>query len=179
MAPCGSVVVVVQVTNASSHHPINALPVDFVMSGAFPVVHRHPRLRRQRNDRLRGATNVSMTIPSRYLGSTVSISATVDSGGYLGGNSVSIGINLLGLAGLIALSETFPYNVLLFTVIMAAAIGIGLWFGRHRTRGGPGALSTGRPATPATGPRASTSPSTAAPAPSPCTLLPQPAAHPP
>ncbi|HEV2166592.1 MAG TPA: S53 family peptidase [Thermoplasmata archaeon] len=149
VAPGGSVEIFVQVTNASSHRPIEALPVDFVMTGSFPgpCTGTLATASNASTDPS-GSTNVSMTIPSCYLGSSVSVSATVDSGGYLGENSVSIGVNLLGLAGLIALSETFPYNVLLFATIMALAILVGLWIGRHRSRGAGAPPATVRPAAP-------------------------------
>ncbi len=133
VGPGGSITVNARVTNTTSHRPIGDLSVDLAMSGSFPgpCTGTLSSASNSTTNAL-GVTNVSMTIPSCYLGSSVSITATVDSGGYLGGNSTTVGVNLLGLAGLIALSEAFPYNVLFFSVIMAVALAIGLWFGRQR-----------------------------------------------
>ncbi|HEV2519658.1 MAG TPA: S53 family peptidase [Thermoplasmata archaeon] len=148
VAPGGSLTIAVGVTNATSHRAIGSLPVSFAMTGSFPgpCTGTLASSSNASTDST-GSANVTMTVPSCYLGSTVAISATVDSGGYLGGASTSVGINLLGLAGLIALSETFPYNVLLFALIMAVAIGIGLWIGGRRKPSGPPARSP--PAAPA------------------------------
>jgi kumamolisin len=166
VGPGGTVAVSAVVTNTTSHRPIDALSVDLAMSGSFPGPYTGTlsTVSNATTNAL-GATNVTMTIPSCYLGSSVSITATVDSGGYLGDNSTTVGINLLGLAGLIALSETFPYNVAFFAVIMAVALGIGLWFGRRRPAR---RAAAGPPAPPATTARMTPAPvPTAAPPPPP------------
>jgi kumamolisin len=132
--PGGSVTLTFQVTNASSRQAIPDVPVTLAASGTFPGPCTGSLTSANATTNASGGGSSTITVPSCYLGSSVSISATVDARGFIGENSTSVSVNLLGLAGLVAISETFPYNVILFAVIIGTATVLGLWLGGRRTR---------------------------------------------
>jgi kumamolisin len=132
--PGGSVTLTFQVTNASSHQAIPNVPVAVSVSGTFPGPCTGSLTSANTTTNASGGGSSTITVPSCYLGSSVSISATVDARGFIGENSTDVSVNLLGLAGLVAISETFPYNVIFFALIIGTATVLGLWLGGRRTR---------------------------------------------
>ncbi|MCI4361011.1 MAG: hypothetical protein L3J91_04850, partial [Thermoplasmata archaeon] len=121
-----------------------------------------------------------MTVPGCYLGLNLQVTATVSGGDYFGSNVTTLHVNLVGLAGFLAVVQVFPYNYIAFAAIMVLAtlIGwrVGLWRQRAQRRAaGPRRPPLGRTTTPgAPPPRATNSVQDAAPS-APATPPPEPA----
>ena len=136
VAPGGSVTISVTVLNASSGTPVAGVPVAISLatnslvsgpcSGTFgsgtPITNTA------------GVAVVTISVPGCYLGSSALASATITSDGYYGTNSSTVPVNLLGFAPGLAALATFPDNVILFVLIMAIAIALGVVLGRRTTR---------------------------------------------
>jgi kumamolisin len=104
-----------------------------------------------------GSFTVGVPVPGCYFGTQVSLSVTVSANGYYGSNQTTVTVNLDGLSGVLAALQQYPYNVIGFAVIMAAATSIGLFASsrhkrqllRRRSPGPPaGAVRHPAPATP-------------------------------
>jgi kumamolisin len=136
VAPGSSFEAVVQVTNASSHRPIADVPVNLSLQtpsgyvgpcgGSFGSA--------VGTTDGNGTATVTLQIPGCYLGSQASITASVLANGFFGSNSTTVGVNLLGWAGFLAVIQQFPYNVIAFGLIILVAIVVGVKVGdwRHR-----------------------------------------------
>lgn len=72
-----------------------------------------------------GTVSVPLSFASCYIGSHASVTATILEGGFFGSNSTSVTVNLLGLAGFLAIITQFPYNVVAFLLIVLVAVLIG------------------------------------------------------
>ncbi|MGI0155516.1 MAG: hypothetical protein ACREDE_05215, partial [Thermoplasmata archaeon] len=140
VAPGGSVMIEVTVTNATSGSPIAATPILVSLAGTGlggPCSGSFGSVTPISN--ASGSVVATLSVPGCYLGSSAAVSVSVDSDGHYGEASGSIHVNLLGFVpGLLVLSE-YPYNVVLFVVIMAVAIAIGGFLGRRRRPTDPGA----------------------------------------
>jgi kumamolisin len=91
-----------------------------------------------------GTFSAGMPIPGCYFGTLVSVSVTANGSGYYGSNQTTVEVNLDGLSGLFAALQQYPYNVVGFAVIMAAALGVGLMLSaRHKRK-----LNANRPPPP-------------------------------
>jgi kumamolisin len=155
VAPGGLLRIGVQVLNQSSHRPIGMLPVGFTVAGSYSGPCSSVDSANGTTGQA-GSTNVSVSIPDCYFGTSVTITVDVESDGYYGSNSTTVPVNLLGLAGIFALAQTYPYNLVAFALIMAAATAVGLYLGRRRHHGRgaapPGTGSATPPATDASAP---------------------------
>ncbi len=130
----------------------------------------------------RGNASAGLGVPSCYFGSRVVVTATIASHGYFATNTTTLLVNLLGLAGFLAVIQVFPYNILAFGLIIVAsalfAWRLGEW--RHRAEQRRRAGSSRRPAAPpgATGSSVATPPPPTPPAPPPSAPALDPAAGP-
>jgi kumamolisin len=131
IAPGGSVTITAVVTNASSGAEIDAVPVVVSLgsdgvggpcSGSFGTT--------TVTSNGSGSVATGFTVPVCYLGSSAIASILVESDGYYGSSSVSVHVNLVGLAPWLAPFATYPTSIVLFAVIMAVAIVIGAVIGR-------------------------------------------------
>lgn len=134
VAPGGDVAITILVRNATSHVAIGNLPIDLTMTGSFPGPCSGTLVSSNSTTNASGATVDTLTVPSCYFGSSVSIETAINSGGYYGDNATTVQVNLFGIAGLRALTEVFPYNLITFSLIMGLSAGLGLWIGQRRRR---------------------------------------------
>ncbi|HUI38575.1 MAG TPA: S53 family peptidase, partial [Thermoplasmata archaeon] len=172
VAPGGSLHVSVALANQTSHHPIPGLPVSVSIQGSYAGPCSATLSPTNVTTDASGTANASFPVPDCYFGTSVTVSASVASNGYYGENSTTISVNLLGLAGILALLTVFPYNLIAFALIMLAATGIGLLLGRRRRRTPTGAAAaTG----PNTGAGPTSAPSSVGPGTSPPSTAPVPA----
>jgi kumamolisin len=95
-----------------------------------------------------GDISVPISIPACYLGTRAVVSVAVRSSGLFGSNQTTVGVNLLGFLGFLGPATTYPTDLVVYVLIMAAAIALGYVLGRGppRRRGG------GRAAPPSPGP---------------------------
>ena len=165
--PGGSITASVTVLNSTSHRPIYGLNVTVALSSSNYVGPCGGTI--QTNvlaTDANGNASSSLTVPGCYLGSSVSVTATVSSGGYFGMNATTVAVNLIGLAGFLAAIQTFPYNVIAFAVIMLVAVVAGWRIGEWRRRSGRQRAQP-PPAPPAAAPPPASPVSRPAPAPPP------------
>jgi kumamolisin len=101
-----------------------------------------------------GNVSVAIGVPSCYLGSHASAQVLVTTDGYYGSNATTISVNLFGLFPSLAMIGEYPYSVVTFVVILAAASVVGWALGRRLTRRTPSAPPIG-PAAPPPPPDAS------------------------
>lgn len=164
VSPGGSLTVSVWVRNSSSLRPLVDLAVTLTLqgeSGYFgPCGGTLSSLTVTTG--AAGGAAASVGVPACYLGSWAHLTALVQSDGYYGNNTTQLRINLLGLAGFLSVAGTYPYNFVVFALIMTGATGLGLLLGRRRRRGRqrsapppPGSVATSAPASPPPGPDAS------------------------
>jgi kumamolisin len=136
VAPGGTVEVDVHVLNSSSRRPIDALPVEITLlaGGGYlgPCGGTMAAITVTTNAKGNGSGGV--TVPACYFGNAAKVVVVINALGYFGGNSTTLSIDLLGLAGFLAIAHVYPYNVLIFAAIMGAALTIGLLLGRRRRR---------------------------------------------
>lgn len=167
VAPGGAVTIVVTVTNATSGQPIAATPVSVSLgssglggpcSGSFgsatPI------------SNVTGSVVATISIPGCYLGSSAAVTVSVDSAGHYGEASGSVRVNLLGFVPALAPLSEYPYNVILFALIMGVGIGLGGYLGRRRPPASSPAES-GQEYPPATLPPSPTAPEPAPTVPAP------------
>ncbi len=133
IAPGGSVTITAVVTNATSGATIEAVPVAVTLgsdgiggpcSGSFGTT--------TVTSNLSGAVAASFSVPACYLGSSAIASILVESNGYYGSASVSVHVNLVGLAPWLVPFATYPTSIVLYALIMAVAIILGAVLGRAR-----------------------------------------------
>ncbi|MGA7924341.1 MAG: S53 family peptidase [Thermoplasmata archaeon] len=135
VAPGGSVTAIATIANASSGAPLANLTVNVVLtSTSYSGPCAGPFGSMSAKTNASGRVTVALTVSSCYLGSHATLTATVASGGYFGQNSTVLMVNLLGWAGFLAALQTYPYNIVAFTVIIAVAVAAGLLIGRWRAR---------------------------------------------
>ncbi|MCI4349479.1 MAG: S53 family peptidase, partial [Thermoplasmata archaeon] len=149
VAPGGSSTITAQVTNATTRAGIAALTVELTMSGTFPGFCSGTLATASGTTASDGTVAVTLTVPACYLGSTVTIAAALGAGGYYGTASLTLHVSLVGLGWLYSATTGFPYNVITFAIIMAAAGGFGYLFGTRRRRSRaapPGPASAAAPA---------------------------------
>ena len=136
VAPGGQVQVLVTVLNATSHAAIGGLPVTVALSapnGYFgPCGSGLPSISTPTDDN--GTASASLTVPACYLGASLDLLVTVASNGYFGSSTATVRVDLIGFGGLVALAQDFPYNVVFFGLVMAAAVLLGIGLGRVRRR---------------------------------------------
>jgi subtilase family serine protease len=132
VAPGGTLTARVAVLNQTSYRPIPDLKVAFSVTSTYSGPCAGSLAYANSTTDASGSASLSVTVPACYLGTSVAIDASVASGGYLGSNSTTVAVNLFGLAGFLALTQTYPYNYVAFALIMAAATAVGLHLGRHR-----------------------------------------------
>jgi kumamolisin len=151
VAPGGDLHVAVEVLNQTSERPISNLPVEIDLSGSSCTSSGTLALSNATTDSS-GSGGAMLQVPACYIGNSVSVTVVVAADGYYGGNSTNVAVNLLGLSSLLRLAGVYPYSVVTFVVIMAAATAVGLYLGRRRHhRDGP-AASAGPAAGGAPGP---------------------------
>jgi kumamolisin len=133
--PGGSIAATVTVLNATTHAALVAIEVNLTLaaSGYSGPCGGTLATGSGRTD-ANGTLVTSVSVPGCYLGSHAILTATVLQGKLFGSNSTTITINLLGFAAFLAFLQTYPYNVVAFAVIMAAATAIGLALGRRQRR---------------------------------------------
>ncbi|HEV2449922.1 MAG TPA: S8 family serine peptidase, partial [Thermoplasmata archaeon] len=133
--PGGSLTASALVSNASNFRPLANLVVQFSSSSeagyAGPCGGTFSSASGTTN--ASGSVSVPLSFASCYIGSHASITATILEGGFFGSNSTSVTVNLLGLAGFLAIITQFPYNVIAFLLIVLAAVLIGRSLS-HRAR---------------------------------------------
>ncbi len=131
IAPGGSVTISAVVTNATSGATIASVPVVVTLgsdgiggpcSGTFGSS--------SVDSNASGAVAVGFKVPVCYLGASAVASVLVEGDGYYGTASVSIHVNLVGLAPWLVPFATYPTSIVLFAVIMAVAILVGAALGR-------------------------------------------------
>jgi kumamolisin len=148
VAPGGTVDASAAITNASSHRGIGALLVTFTLQsiayvgpcgGTMAVV--------TTTTDAQGNASAALAVPGCFFGGSVELTATVTGGSYFGSNTTVLQVNLLGLAGFLAIIQQFPYNVIAFGGIIGAAVFVGWRVGNWRTarlaRSGPAGRPTG------------------------------------
>lgn len=168
VVPGGTVAASVTVLNATSHRPIPGLAVAFTLaasgfSGPCGGTFNTATATTDGN----GTASAALGVPGCYLGSTAVLSVVASSHGYYGNASTTIAVNLLGLAGFLAVAQVFPYNVALFAGIVLAAVGLAYFLGeRNRRRLARARQGAARRAAPA-GPVRRTVVRAASPAPAP------------
>jgi kumamolisin len=132
----------VVVRNATSHVPISGLPVNVTLGSASDYV--GPCGGQMASGTAltdaSGSANVSVTVSSCFLGTTVDLAASVLAGGYFGSNQTSLGVNLLSFSGFVALLEQFPYNLIALVVVILIAIAVVVRVSRRRRRRAPPAV---------------------------------------
>jgi len=135
VAPGGTLSVSIVATNATSHRALTGLSV-FVQLDA--VSYTGPcggvLATATGSTDANGSFGVGLPVPGCFFGTTVSVAVTATGSGYYGSNQTNIAVNLDGLSGLYAALQTYPYNVLGFAAIMAAAVGVGLLLSGRRRR---------------------------------------------
>jgi hypothetical protein len=136
VAPAGTLDFSVEVLNATSKQPIVGLPVQLELSATPGYLGPCGGTLASEGVTTGPGGNASAGLPvsACYLGSAAVVSVTVLADGYFGNLSSTVQVNLLGLAGFLAVAQVFPYNLLLFAGIMTAAIALGLGLGRVRRR---------------------------------------------
>ena len=177
VVPGGSVGITVIVQNATTGAPISNLNVTLSIASTTAYVGPCGGTMGtvQVSTNGSGAATGSLNVANCFLGSHAVVTALVLSKGLYGQASTELPVNLVGLAGFLALIGTFPYNVIAFAVIVIVATAVGIKIGnwRHRTRGSvrrvvpTGALRPAPATTAAAGPRAPAQPSQASPSPGP------------
>ncbi|MCI4367791.1 MAG: S53 family peptidase, partial [Thermoplasmata archaeon] len=136
VAPAGNLGLTVEVLNATSMRPIDALPVHVALEatpGYLGPCGGSLDSQTVTTD-AQGNVTVGLPVSGCYLGSAIVISVTVLADGYFGNVSTTVRVNLLGLAGFLAIVQVYPYNVVAFALIMIGAIGLGVLLGRVRRR---------------------------------------------
>jgi len=158
VAPGGTVTMVAQLSNRTSGAPISDVPIGITVqasasNGPCAGVWDSGSL----ESNATGFVSLVVTIPVCFLGAhgTALVSVTTD--GFYGTNSTTFEVNLLGFVPALVGIERFPWNVVGFALIMAAAGGVGFVLGRGRTRP-PSPPRTQGPAPPAAGPAPSGTP---------------------
>jgi kumamolisin len=81
-----------------------------------------------------GVISVPISIPACYLGTRAIVSVAVMSSGLFGSNQTTVGVNLLGDLGFLGSAASYPNDVVVYVLIMAAAIAIGYVLGRGPPR---------------------------------------------
>ncbi len=174
VVPGGSFAATVNVLNETTHRPIAGLPVSFVLSApGYTGPCGGTLASAQGTTNASGNTTASLTVPGCFLGTSTLLTVTVASSGYFGQNSTTVAVNLVGLAGFLAIVQVFPYNLVAFAVIVLIAIWIGYWIGERRrprsprtavprpvaaTPPGPGGSALGPPTPPPSSPTAAPRP---------------------
>ncbi|MCI4331148.1 MAG: S53 family peptidase [Thermoplasmata archaeon] len=161
VAPGGSFTATVHVANLTNAAPLASVLVQFALSSDGQVGLCSGVLESQSaTTDPRGDASVGLAVPSCYFGSKVVLTATIASRGYFATNTTTLDVNLLGLAGFLAVIQVFPYNVVAFGLIIIAAVllawQLGEWRhrrqqtrdGRSGMRRGPGPGSSGTPPPP-------------------------------
>jgi hypothetical protein len=135
VVPGGTVDATVRVLNSTSHGPINGLPVDFTLDSIGRVGLCSGTLSAGNfSTDATGNATVTLTVPGCFFGSKVTVTASVSSSGYFGSSSTTLTVNLLGLAGFLAVVQSYPYNLIAFVLIMTVATLLGLQIGSWRHR---------------------------------------------
>jgi kumamolisin len=131
IAPGGSVTITAVLTNATSGATVASVPVAVTLgsdgiggpcSGSFGTT--------TVTSNSSGAIAADFSVPVCYLGSSAIASILVESNGYYGSASVSVHVNLVGLAPWLVPFATYPSSIVLFAVIMAVASVLGSFLGR-------------------------------------------------
>lgn len=166
VAPGQSFDASVYVTNTTSLAPISGASVTFALDSVGYVGPCGGSIATASGSTTTaGAASSSLTVPGCYLGLTIQVTATVSGGPYFGSNQTTVHVNLLGLAGFLAIVQVFPYNYIAFGAIMLIAVLIGWRIGNWRGRGTvgkrPARAPPGKAAPPATRPAAAPRPAAA------------------
>lgn len=150
VAPGSSVSVSVLVTNATSGAAIGQLNISYVLASVSYVGPCGGTMATASGTTsATGTSSTALTVPSCYFGTQVSVTATVNGHGYFGSASQNVGVNLVGLAGFLAVIQSFPYNLVAFAAIVGAAVLLGWRLGNWRDRPRAGAAAgPGRPSGP-------------------------------
>ena len=187
VAPGGSVTVAAYLSNRTSGAAIPGVPILMSLQASNPNgpcagVWGTANV----TSNSAGFVSFSVSVPDCYLGSHANAVVTVTSDGYYGTNSTSVDVNLIGFVPQLAGLDSYPGNVIGFSIIMAVAIVIGYAAGRGRPRApvrdvvaSPPPSVPPSPPPPAPAPPASPSPSLTAPSPSAAPPPPTPSGGPP
>ncbi|MCI4336274.1 MAG: hypothetical protein L3K17_03635, partial [Thermoplasmata archaeon] len=136
VVPGGSVGASVTVQNATDHAALAAVSVVFTLqaSGTYagPCGGTFSTVTSPTDGN--GTATASLSVPGCYLGSSAVLTVVASSKGYYGSNTTTIAVNLLGVAGFLAVAQVFPYNVVLFAGIVGAAVGIAYLLGERGRR---------------------------------------------
>jgi Subtilase family/Pro-kumamolisin, activation domain len=159
VAPGSSVSAIISIENASSHQPIVGVPVNLTLSApgyAGPCGGTLATGTGTTNGS--GETLVALGLPGCFLGTHATISATVQARGLFGSASATVSVNLFGVAGFLAVLETYPYNVVAFAIILAVATvggwSLGNWRHKRRLRRAGGAIPAAGASAPSPAPGA-------------------------
>ena len=132
-APGGSITADVAVTNATTHAAIPGLAVGFTLVAQDYTGPCGGTLASATGTTDgEGNASAALGIPGCFLGGSALLTVVVASGGYFGTASTTVAINLVGVNGFLSIIQVFPYNVIAFVLIVAAAVGIGYWIGERR-----------------------------------------------
>jgi kumamolisin len=137
VAPGSSVEAIVSIHNATSHAPVVGVPVNLTLSapGYTGPCGGTLSLGSAVTD-ANGNATVALALPSCFLGTHATISASVQARGLFGMAETTISVNLFGLASFLEVLQTYPYNVFAFAIIISIATVVGWSLGswRHRRR---------------------------------------------
>jgi kumamolisin len=135
VAPGQSFDASVAVTNATSLAPVGGASVTFALDSVNYVGPCGGSIATTTGATAStGNASSSLTVPGCYLGLEIQITATVSGGQFFGSNVTTVHVNLLGLAGFLAIVQVFPYNFISFGAIMLVAVLIGWRVGNWRDR---------------------------------------------
>lgn len=135
IAPGSSFSATVVVTNVTTGRPVGDVNVTYLLSSVGYVGPCSGSLQvLTAAVGASGTSSNSLTVPGCYLGSAAQLTATVSGRGYVGSATVQLSVNIIGLAGFLAVVQVFPYNIIAFAAIMVAATLIGWRVGSWRDR---------------------------------------------
>ncbi len=161
VAPGQTFDALVHVRNATSLAPIGSVSVVFTLGSVDYVGPCGGTVSSaSTSTSATGDASGPLTVPGCYLGLSLQIVATVSGGPYFGSNTTTVQINLVGIAGFLAVIQQPPYNWVAFGVIMTAAILLGWRIGTWRD--GRRRRARRAPTAPPAVPRAAPTPSSVA-----------------
>jgi kumamolisin len=147
VAPGGSVTVTAYLSNRTNGHAISGVPILMSLQASDPEgpctgVWGTANV----TSNSAGFASFSVSVPACYFGSHANALVTVTSDGYYGTNSTSVDVNLVGFVPQLAGLDSFPGNVVGYSLIMLVAIVVGYAAGRGGRRATP-RYAVGRPPT--------------------------------
>jgi kumamolisin len=156
--PGSSVTLTVTVLNATDRRPMVGVPVLVTLTADTTIGPCEGSFGSDEpSTNASGQVAVSFTVPACYLGSKAVASAQVTADGLYGAAQAVLAVNLLGYLSFLGPLATPPGDVILYAIIMGAAIAIGGYLGSEPRRArlavpsAPATVSAG-PSPPASAP---------------------------